>query len=797
MAEFESTTAPSSTKSHSPLSQEEKRRKRLDEQRRARDRLVAAHRSEPEDEPNALKAATVNTELQPHQLLTVAEVMLEVPSDLADKWVCAPCPIGTRCALVSKSGSCRATTTTGEALLHDFKSKLPSGTILDCIFNPSSRTFVALDVIKWKEQWLAEGTTFDFRNFWLQSKLSELQIDAVNGGNEFSIVPVQRYDCSRDGIVTVNDLARTMGGSDIVFNHIESDYETGNTTPLVLLLIEGQDEGVNISSLLNEEMERQDGHSTPYKFSTLLSLIVLLLLLLSVGAGSSPRSVGARCSINPSRLLAYSPGASTDLSAAREQSAEQSLVSSLSALHKTRNSEAVIALFEEARRSRTLAPYKDDRLSFNMALQALLRTKRDDAAEALLSEVRLSGSRLAPDTVHILISDAFRRGNTARADELFAFNFVHGQTVPTLRTFNIMIEGHRSQGNWKRAMDLYSSMDEFGIVPDLYSQSSLIRMSTSASEIVEIVSRAARETRVNPPFVRCAVETLGKLGFPSQAIEVSLSYLSGNSSVFSSSRSGAALITALLSETSKNLDVQLSLDNSSVTLKAHIAAFLLAGVKEVLFEKPINLGTRGFTLLFSQLYDLAESGVIDQANYVLFRDQLWLNARNLLLRSVVSVDGQKVELSVVDGVGEDDTEEDALVLNGRLSYALLRCYANDIVSAKALWKKELLPLASKAADPTAVLQLSAEALMFCSGQCADIDTALELARSARKRKWSADVLSKLARQFYAGRLAGPSSTIWAKSLEVSLFAELGFDVTAEERGRQKFGGITKIRLRLK
>jgi len=728
------------------------------------------------------------------------EVMLEVPSDLMDKWMCAPLPIGIRCVLVSKSGTCRAMTTTGDALVHDFKSKLPSGTILDCIFNPSSRIFVALDVIKWKEQWLAEGTTFEFRNFWLQSKLSELNLEAMKSGNEFSISALLRFDCSWDGIAAASDLVRTAGG-DLVFNHLESEYEAGTTTPLVLLLKEGQEEGVGISSLLEREIECQDGHATRHRTNMLISLIAILLLILSVGAGpTSPRTAKSRMSIYSSKLCAASPKASSDLAegTTREQIAVPSLVASLSTLHKSRNSAAVIALFEEARSSKTLASYKDDRLSFNMALQALLRTKRDNDAETLLSEIRESGARLSPDTVHILISDAFRRGNPVRADDLFSTNFVHGQTAPTLRTFNIMIEGHRSQGNLQRAMDLYSAMDEFGIVPDLYSQSSLIRMSTSASEIVEIVSRTARETRVNPPFVRCAVETLGKLGFPSQAVEVSMAHLSGNSSVFSSSRSGAALITALLSETSKNLDVQLSLGGSSVTVKAHVAAFLLAGVKEDLLDKPVNLGTRGFTLLFSQLHELAESGSIEQVNFVLYRDRLWRNARNLLLRSVASVDGEKIEMGAVDGGSEDDTEEDTLVINGRLSYALLRCYANDITSAKALWKKELLPLASKAADPTAVLQLSAEALMFCSGQCADIDTALELARSARKRKWSADVLEKLARQFYAGRLARPSSsTIWAKSLEVSLFAELGFDVAAEERGRGKFGGITKIRLRLK
>jgi len=464
-----------------------------------------------------------------------------------------------------------------------------------------------------------------------------------------------------------------------------------------------------------------------------------------------------------------------------------------------------------------LKAYSEDRISYNIALQSLLKSNRRADVKRILDGIDAEGKSLAPDTVHILLTDAFSRRDMAAVDLLFSQHFISGRTAPTLRSFNIMIEGYRVQGDVTRAKELFEIMEaQYSLVPDLYTYSSLIRMSTTEDDIKGIVERAARNMKVTPPVVRCAVESLGKLGCPSAALSVSLQYLSsGNDSIYASSRSGDTLITAFLYEQSFDREVNLPTDSNctrseimSRCVRADTAAFALAGVVDenaTSIPAPISIGSKGYCLLFSHLYGLAESsasaGNLQKSNQLgqtmsRRREKLWTLLRTSLVKSeasrLLSSPVPVSNVAVSDGSNGDGPTE-PLLLNGRLSYAVLRCYSQDVDTARTLWKRQLLPLASLTDKwaPGSMLEISEksmEALMFSCGSCGRPDIGLEIAITVRKRKWPKAQMIALSRKYFEGRTRAKATglaemtTMANRGLETSLMSELGaFDEGELER----------------
>lgn len=488
------------------------------------------------------------------------------------------------------------------------------------------------------------------------------------------------------------------------------------------------------------------------------------------------------------------------------QDSKDSVLAVLNRLHRSRNTTGVIHTFLSALKEKQLDSYEKERLSYNIGIQALLKGNRNDLVWDLLASIKSTGVKLSPDTIHILISDAFFRGNVRLADSIFEQNFgVAGtqqlHTAPVCRSFNIMIEGHRSRGDIQRAKDYFNLMKSFSIVPDLYSYSSIVRMAESGAAITGIVNSAAKNLKVSPPLVRCAIESLGKLGCPSDAVSTALAHLTGNNSVFQSPRSGDTLITALLTEPDRIMALPLA-NGQLQQVRADAVAFALSGlvrgvpvwvplervpvegvwgVQDIDPTFTVKMGSKGMCLLFSHMYLLSDTnGRGFDAELQNMRNQLWMQVKVGLMKSAAS--GAR-GLSPLPPAGSES--EEPLVLNGRLAYAVLRCFSMDVAIAKEVWRRDLLPLAmcAEKVQPGALQEISEKALeglMYSCGLCCRPDTGLEIARSVRKRNWTRAQMEILSRKFFEGKRASKVlsggqmfNNILNRGLEKSLMSELG------------------------
>jgi len=167
--------------------------------------------------------------------LTSPESMLEVPVDLASSWSCMARPFGKRCLLSSSCRGMAVSKTLDGNILHTFASDLPRDCVLDCVFSEEQDAYIVCDLLKWKgaDQRL---TTREFRCYWLQTKLSEIDVSRVTSTNECAIRSGLFYSCAdRQSLMTAYEQAQVAHNqAGLLFFHNESDYERG-LTPLVLL----------------------------------------------------------------------------------------------------------------------------------------------------------------------------------------------------------------------------------------------------------------------------------------------------------------------------------------------------------------------------------------------------------------------------------------------------------------------------------------------------------------------------------------------------------------------------------
>ena len=481
-------------------------------------------------------------------------------------------------------------------------------------------------------------------------------------------------------------------------------------------------------------------------------------------------------------------------------------------LHKDGDVSGVVSAFLSALRGehdaglRPLQSYDVARASYNIGFQALLRHNRRDKVSELLASITASGLRLEADTMNILLSDAFRRKDAVGADALFSQHFLApAQLVPMIRTFNIMIEGYRALGDTQRAKEMLDVMGTYGVTPDPYTFSSVIRMSTSGAEIVALLRQVETGMKLSAPLTRAAVETLGQLGCPTEALHTARHHLSGNESVSASPRSGNTLMAALLSEPS--VDKQVTGLPGGEPVSADQAAFLFAGVaapsSPLHAVEPVLCGSRGYFLLFSRLYELAETLSPGSSNKRGFdaeltglRDRLWRKLQAALLTLPDAGTGTGTGRGTGTGTGADaatrsgaekysEEEDKPVLLNGRLSFAVLRCFTDDVMAAKAFWRSALMPFAKASPCAQEIFEMSLEALMFSCGYCGRPDVGLEIAVTVRKRKWPRARMEILSRLYFKGREAfrarvsptGASKSIYEdvlnRGLEKSLCSELG------------------------
>lgn len=172
--------------------------------------------------------------------------------------------------------------------------------------------------------------------------------------------------------------------------------------------------------------------------------------------------------------------------------------------------------------------YEADRISYNKELQILLQKGQLIEVTEKLQKLKDQKAHFYADTIHILFSDSFARKDSAKVEELFKEYFKSKILTPTSRTLNILMEGFRMLRDEVKVYYYRDCFEYYDIPMDSYSYSSLIRTARSPVTIKNILRAAEKGKAVSPPLVRCAIESLGKLGDPLGAVAVASSMCERN-----------------------------------------------------------------------------------------------------------------------------------------------------------------------------------------------------------------------------------------------------------------------------
>ncbi|KAK9768181.1 hypothetical protein K7432_001377 [Basidiobolus ranarum] len=173
--------------------------------------------------------------------LMYAEWMIQVPPNLFGGWYLILCPKGKRCMIISANGKTLCRSKSGR-VIKNFQSALPAGfanyrgnrssdyCILDCIFDESTSTFFVLDLMCWKGMPLYDCAT-EFRFFWLQSKLTELDPPRTSAQTEFQFRSLQPFDCTQESLTSLasNPYQLSYQPDGLLFFNKEAHYEIGDT----------------------------------------------------------------------------------------------------------------------------------------------------------------------------------------------------------------------------------------------------------------------------------------------------------------------------------------------------------------------------------------------------------------------------------------------------------------------------------------------------------------------------------------------------------------------------------------
>ena len=211
--------------------------------------------------------------------------------------------------------------------------------------------------------------------------------------------------------------------------------------------------------------------------------------------------------------------------------------------------------------------YDNDRISYNVMLRSLLSRGQLALVQEQLMKLKDRNVTLNVDTVHILIGDAFDRRDTMSVENLYREYFKSKVLLPSSRTLNILMEGYRTLKDEGKVSYYQQCYKYYDLRMDAYSYSTVVRAARTASAVKYTLSTAESEHLLSYPLIRCAIESLGKLGDPMGAVAVAGKYLCSTSldlgllpgspdeaqrdcnnvpSIFDSSSSGDSLLIALL-----------------------------------------------------------------------------------------------------------------------------------------------------------------------------------------------------------------------------------------------------------
>eukprot|EP00242_Pyramimonas_sp_CCMP2087_P014178 CAMPEP_0198218704 /NCGR_PEP_ID=MMETSP1445-20131203/70703_1 /TAXON_ID=36898 /ORGANISM="Pyramimonas sp., Strain CCMP2087" /LENGTH=394 /DNA_ID=CAMNT_0043895857 /DNA_START=64 /DNA_END=1244 /DNA_ORIENTATION=+ len=175
--------------------------------------------------------------------LVSPEWMVDIPQDLQKNWYVLSHPEGERCLVIATRGGTITRRRNG-SILHKFPSWLPNGSraanasneqycILDAVFHEPDQTYYVIDLMCWKGQAVYD-CAYEFRMFWVQSKLSETRVLEEPGPlhrYRFAILPA--CECSPAGLQEAYAAPVPYVRGGLLFYNRESHYELG-PSPLVL-----------------------------------------------------------------------------------------------------------------------------------------------------------------------------------------------------------------------------------------------------------------------------------------------------------------------------------------------------------------------------------------------------------------------------------------------------------------------------------------------------------------------------------------------------------------------------------
>ncbi|KAI8387991.1 uncharacterized protein BYT42DRAFT_558536 [Radiomyces spectabilis] len=205
-------------------------------------------RIEPKRKPKNGKQRKKNgNKLYANQIM-YAETMEDIPNDLLENWVVVICPVGKRCMVTSGKGRTVARSRDGRRFMNGFQSVLPSGSpskrrssdvsILDCVYDFKHWTFYVLDMMCWRDYSIYDCDT-DFRHFWLQTKITQDEMDTPTSENRFyrfkALAPVPPSELNQI-LVGPKQYVQQQGFDyeidGLLFYHRQTQYINGST-PLV------------------------------------------------------------------------------------------------------------------------------------------------------------------------------------------------------------------------------------------------------------------------------------------------------------------------------------------------------------------------------------------------------------------------------------------------------------------------------------------------------------------------------------------------------------------------------------
>ena len=170
--------------------------------------------------------------------LGVMEWLIDVPNDLHEDWYVLARPEGKRCLMIAEHGGTTTRLKNGSPHMQ-FLSPLPNGCprsrdrrgrcLLDAVYHENANTFYLVDCMEWDGMSL-RGCDFEFRRFWLEQKLGEVD-PTIPSDYGLRLIPLEV--ATRDAIGRAYREALEFEKDGFIFIHREFPHDRGQS-PLCL-----------------------------------------------------------------------------------------------------------------------------------------------------------------------------------------------------------------------------------------------------------------------------------------------------------------------------------------------------------------------------------------------------------------------------------------------------------------------------------------------------------------------------------------------------------------------------------